>query len=80
LILLEGIQKEKKLREDQLQALNTEVKKNWYYWRPIVYGLVKIDKKDYDAETPLFARKLNVAMNRRAELEAQEAERIKNER
>ena len=44
-----------------------------------MYGVVQIDKKDYDAEGPLFLHKLNIAMNYRIKLENEEAERLKNE-
>jgi hypothetical protein len=36
--------------------------------------MVKIDKQDYDDETPLFLAKLNMAMNVRYELEKKAAD------
>ena len=62
-----------------LQALSAEVERDWHYWRPIAYGVVKIDKKDYDAEGPLFLLKLNFAMNYRNKIEKEEIEKSKNE-
>lgn len=52
---------------------------NWHYWRPIVYGVVKITLEEYDSSSPLFVWKLNAAMDYRSELEKREFERAKAE-
>lgn len=61
------------------QRIAREVQDNWHYWRPIVYGVVKITLEEYDASSPLFVWKLNAAMDYRSELEKREFERAKAE-
>ena len=42
-----------------------------------MYGIVKINKEDYDCEGPLFLMKLNAAMNYRAKLEKEAMDKVK---
>jgi hypothetical protein len=55
------------------------VEEDWAYWRPIVYGVVKLTLLEFNEAAPLFVYKLNVAMDRKADLERLAIERAKQE-
>ena len=61
------------------RQISCDVEEDWSYWRPIVYGVVKLTQREFDESTPLFVYKLNAAMDRRADLEKLATERAKQE-
>ncbi len=75
---------EKEKPKERLRRLSQEVERNWNYWRPIAYGIVKMTKEEYDSEGPQFLLKLNMAMNHRTRLEKKavelEKEKLENKR
>jgi hypothetical protein len=60
---------EKEKPKERLRRLSQEVERNWNYWRPIAYGVVKMTKEEYDSEGPQFLLKLKIALNHKAHLE-----------
>lgn len=65
--------------EELYREARNNVRRNWSYWRPIVYGKVTIPSAEYDAALPDFIREVNAAMDERAEQERDAYERAKQE-
>lgn len=57
------------VRQDFRAKLWSEVLEDWAYWRPIAYGLVKLSGTEFDAASPAFVYKMNLALEIRAEEE-----------
>ena len=66
-------------RNELRQAARSDVDDQWGYWRPIVYGVVKLTQREFDEATPQYVLKLNVAMDKRHELEELAYQKAKGE-
>ena len=71
--------KQEPSEEELYREARNSVKRNWSYWRPIVYGKVTIPSSEYDMAHPDLIREVNAAMDERAELEQAAYERAKRE-